>query len=295
MVDFKKLAAQAVASGKDMTQATQGGGDYTPPAEGPGLCRLVAYVELGKQKVLNKGKEEIKERVQLVFELVGKRHATPEDQEPHRITVTENLSLNEKANLFKLFNRMNYTQSAKHMAELLGEGFRCEVLHDKWTDRGGKERISAVLKSDSGYNVFPPRREDEDSETGWVTVEVPKARSDIRVFLWDHADMEQWASLYIEGGYAEKRNDKGEVTSPARSKNVFQDQIKRAVNFVGSPMHTLLLASGAKIDIPEVGEDDEPGNGGRQTTNQTGASGTAGAGAASSTTSPSNDALGGIV
>ena len=69
--------------------------------------------------------------------------------------------------------------------------------------------------------------------------------------------MAQWASLFIEGAYPERKDDKGVVTAPAKSKNVFQDTIKRAVNFQGSPMHTLLLTSGQPLDLPDVGEDME--------------------------------------
>ena len=290
-IDFKALAAKAVATGKDMTKATVGGGgDYTPPVAGPGLCRLVAYVELGKQKGMMKGKEEIKEKVQLVFELTGKRHATGPDEQPHRIVVVETLSLNEKANFFKLFNRMNYTQAARHMADLLGQGYKCEVFHDKWIDRMGKERVDVTLRGPAGYAIEPPRKEDEDSETGWVDVAVPAARSEIKCFLWDHADMEQWGGLFIEGEYPERRDEKTGVVTPAKSKNVLQNKIKAAVNFQGSVMHSLLLVSGGQLDLPEPGEEEE-GNDGQQT----GASGTGGAAAASSTTSPSNDALGGIV
>ena len=281
-IDFKALAAKAVATGKDMTKATVGGGgDYTPPAAGPGLCRLVAYVELGKQKGMMKGKEEIKEKVQLVFELTGKRHATSADEQPHRITVTETLSLNEKANFFKLFNRMNYTQAARHMAELLGEGFKCEVFHDKWTDRMGKERTDVTFRGPAGYAIEPPRKEDEDSETGWVDVTVPAARSEIKCFLWEHPDMEQWGGLFIEGEYPERRDEKTGVVTPAKSKNVLQNKIKAAVNFQGSAMHTLLLAAGGKLDLPEPGDDmedvpelEKP---------------------AATVAAPANDALGGIV
>lgn len=295
-IDFKALAAKAAATGTDMTKATTGGGDYTPAAEGPGLCRFIGYVELGKQKGKMKGKEEIKEKVMMIFELVGKRHAVEEGQQPHRVTITENFSLNEKANFYKLFNRMNYKQDATHIAALLGEGFKCEVVHDKWTGADGKERVDVTLRNDSGYTLAPPRKEDEDSESGWVDVTVPPTRSDIRCFLWNHADLDQWAGLYIEGEYPERRDATGKVTAKAKSKNVLQNKIMGATNFIGSPIHTLLTANGAKLDLPAPGEDPDEraeGNEGGAAAN-TQAQPVA-AGASSSTTSPSNDALSGIV
>lgn len=298
-IDFKALGAKAAAEGANQTVAKSGGGDYEPPAAGPGLARFVGYVEIGKQKGTFKGAPTIKEKVMLIFELVGKRHAVADDQQPHRVTITESYSLNEKANFFKLFQRMNYKQEAQHICQLLGEGFKVEVIHDKWTGKDGKERTDVTFKGPGGYTIAPPRKEDEDSETGWVDVAVPAARSAIRCFLWEQADMQQWASLYIDGEYPERKNDKGEVIAPAKSKNVLQHKVMSAVNFNGSPIHTLLLANGAKLDLPNVGEDPdergEEGNAGQQTPNQTGASGTAGAAAAPSTTSRSNDPLDTIV
>jgi hypothetical protein len=294
-IDFKKLAEKAVASGADQTKAQAGGGgDYTPPAAGPGLCRLIGYIELGKQKGTYQGKPTVKEKVRLIFELVGKRHAVEADEQPHRISVDETLSLSEKANFYKLFTRLNYKQEARHMAELLGQGFKCEVFHDKWTDRQGKERIDAVLRNEAGYSLAPPRKEDEDSETGWVDVAVPPARSDIRCFLWEHADLEQWGGLFIEGEYPERKNEKGEVTAPAKSKNVLQNNIKAAVNFQGSPIYNLLAANGQALDLPAPGEDPDEGGEGNES-QPTGATGTSGTAAAPSTTSPSKDKLGGIV
>jgi hypothetical protein len=291
MVDFKALGAKAVANGADQTKAVTGGGDYAPPAAGPGMARFIGYVECGKQKGMMKGKEEIKEKVMLIFELVGKRHATDAESQPHRITVTETYSLNEKANFFKLFQRMNYRQDAQHIVQLLGEGYKVEVVHDTWKDRNGKDRIDATLRNASGYTIAPPRKEDEDSETGWVDIAVPQARSDLRCFLWNEADMEQWGSLYIEGEYPERKDEKTGVVTPAKSKNTLQNKIKGAVNFIGSPIHTLLVAGGVALDLPNVGEDpDERGNGqAAATPAKTQGSQT------SSTTSPSNDALGGII
>lgn len=259
MIDLNKIAAlaeKAVATGTDMTQAQQGGGDYTPPPEGPCNLRLISYIELGKHAKTIKGVTKVTARVQLVFEVSGKRYPavtneTTGEVMPVRITIEENLSLNEKANFFKLFTRMNYAGKAKHMAQLVGQAFRGTVVHDKWKGKDGKERITAALRDASGYTVVPPRVEDEDSETGYRVVEVAPAISQYRVFLWDHADMDQWTGLFIDGQYPERKDDKGVVTAPAKSKNVIQNRIKLAVNFTGSPIHTLLVAGGLPLDLPE--------------------------------------------
>lgn len=284
MVDYKALAAKAVAEGADQTKAKAGGGDFEPAAAGPALVRFVGYIEIGKQKGTFQGKETIKEKVQLIFELCGKRHPPTVKEDgtkiPQRIIVEESLSLNEKAHFYKLFQRMNYKQDAAHIAALLGEPFKAEIIHDTWKDKQGKERITATLKGASGYTIAPPRKEDEDSETGWVDVAVPPATLPIKCFLWQQADLDQWGSIFIEGEYQERKDDKGVVTSPARSKNVHQNKIKSAVNFQGSPIHALLLSNGAPIDLPDVGEDDEEAAPAPKTV---------------APPSPSNDALGGIV
>jgi hypothetical protein len=261
MIDFKALGARAAAEGKDMTQAQAGGGDYTPPPEGPCRVRFIGYIELGKQKQKVKGIEQIKDMVQLVFEVHGKAYpvhvADDGTKTPVRISIETNLSLNEKAHFYKLFQRMNHTQQAKHMAELLGNGYKAQIVHDKWTGQDGKERITATLKAADGYTIQPARVEDDEVEGGWRALEVPPAISSIRCFLWDYADLDQWGSLFIDGEFPERKNDKGEVIAKAKSKNVFQDRIKRAVNFSSSPMYALLTAGGAKLDIPDAedGED----------------------------------------
>jgi len=263
---YKALGATAVSQGVDMTKSVAGGGgDYTPPAEGPARCRFVGYVELGKQKGTFQGKPNVKEKVLLIFELSGPKHQPTVNDDgtktPIRITIEENLSLNEKANFFKLFTRMNYAGGAQHMVQLLGEAFKCRVVHDKWEDRSGKERITPILRDAAGYTIEAPRYEMVDPESGptgeFAPLKVDPMIGQPKAFLWNYSDLEDWNNLFIEGSYPERKDDKGNVTAPEKSKNVLQEHIMRAVNFIGSPIHTLLVAGGATLDIPdaEVPED----------------------------------------
>ena len=270
-IDFKALGAKAAASGVDMTKAQTGGGggDYEPPAAGPTRLRFVSYVELGKQKVKSMGKEVVKERVLLTFELSGPKHqpTVNDDGEkiPHRISIEESLSLNEKANFFKLFGRLNYAGSAQHIAQLLGSAYKATVVHRKYAKAGEDKAdqtkwtgIAAELKSKAdGYTIQPPRY--EDPETGDVLpLAVAPAITPIKLFLWNFPDMEQWASIYIDGEYPERKDDKGVVTAKAKSKNVFQNRIKSAVNFQNSPIHVLLAGNGAPLDIPDAEDGRDP-------------------------------------
>jgi hypothetical protein len=262
------LAAKAVADGVDMTQAKAGGGgDYTPPAEGPTRLRFVSYIEIGKQKDEFQGKPRNRDKAIFVFELSGPKHPPTVLDDgtkvPMRISIEETVSLNEKANFYKLFTRMNYSGKAKHIAQLLGEAFKARVVHRKYAKKGEPKAdpskwtgIAVELRTKSeGYTIEAPRYEvvDENGPTGeFKVLPVDPPLTTIKCFLWNYADKADWDSIFIDGTYEEKKNDKGEVISPARSKNVYQNKIKLAVNFQGSPIHAVLAAAGGSIDIPDA-------------------------------------------
>lgn len=268
MVDIKALAAKAVATGKDMNVATTGGGgDYEPPAAGPTRLRFVSYVEVGKQKDTYMGKPRQRDTAILTFELSGPKHA-PTDVDgvkyPHRISVETAISLNEKAHFFKLFRALNHAGKAKHIAELIGEAYKGTVVHRTYKGRDGKERIAAELfdKAKGIYTIEAPRYELVDPETGptgeFKVLPVDAPISPLRCFLWDYADKEQWDSIFIDGEYPERKDDKGVVTSPAKSKNVIQNKVKLAVNFKGSPIYLVLAANGGSLDIPDAESGRDP-------------------------------------
>jgi hypothetical protein len=268
---FANAVAAAVEQGADQTVAKTGGGDFPIPAAGPCNLRLVAYIELGKHEKEFQGKKKQAEQVSLTFELSGRNHAPVETDNgpaPHRITVTESLSLNEKARFFKLFTLLNYKGTAKHAASLLGEAFRGRVIHREYTGRDGKPRQIAELydRKVGSYTITPPRIETTDPETGeptgeYKTVTVAPAISELRCFIWNHADMDQWASLFIDGEYPERKNDKGEVVAPAKSKNQFQLKIASALNYKGSPIQLLLANGGQELELPVDGVVDEDDGG----------------------------------
>ena len=265
------LAAKAVEKGVDMTKATVfTGGDYEPPVEGPTRLRFVGYVEIGKQKTTFQGVTKFKDQAILTFELSGPKHppVVSEDgtKNPIRISITETISLNDKANFFKLFQRMNYAGKAQHIAQLLGEAYKGKVIHRKYKRADGTEGTSAELKSkDTGYTIEPPRYEvvtEEDGPTGeFKPLKVDPPLTTLKCFLWAHADMDQWASIFIDGTYAERKDEKtGAVTAPAKSKNTIQNKIKLASNFGGSPIHQLLVAGGLPLDLPDAEVPGDEGN-----------------------------------
>lgn len=243
-------AAAAIAPNMNEAQTGGGGGDYTPPAEGIARARLVGYIETGiHEKSVGAGKPAVqKPQVKLIFELSGPNHQPKVLDDgtklPHRITVDENYSLNEKANFYKLFRRMNWKGTATHMSQLLGEAFLVTIKH-KVTGEGDKKRTYANIRDDAGYTVQPPRYVDPLSNQ---TIEVPvdPPISALRLFVWNAPTAllkPMWDSLFIDGEYPAR----GE--QPARSKNVLQQEIKEALNFKDSPIFQLLQTGGVELNL----------------------------------------------
>lgn len=259
--DIKAAIAQAATKGPDMTQAQTGGGGYTPPEAGVCLATLIGYIEIGKQKKTFKNQEKVVEQVQLIFELAGGKNAPRELEDgtklPHRITVTETLSLNEKANFFKLFKKLNYNGEAKHMCQLLGKHWLVNIIHSDNGKEGADKRVYANVRNDDGYTFRPPVRIVGDELAGdakEIPIPAPEVLSELRLFLWDFPTKPMWDSLYIPGEYEERKDEKtGKVIAPAKSKNVIQEKIKSALNWVGSPMHEL-LQEGDGLELGELGE-----------------------------------------
>lgn len=249
--NFQALGDKAAAQGADFTKTTKGGGDGPKsPALGVARLRLVGYVELGIQKQTFQGVEQEKPKFKLIFELSGKNHAPREfegKKQPWLMEVEETLSRNEKANASKLFASMNHQKKFAHFAQMLGEAFLGTVTHRKYA-RHGEDRskpetwtgVAADLRErGQPYTIRAPQTYDAENEV-MVNVKVDAPLTPLKCFLWDHADQQQWDSLFIEGEYAEVKDDAGKVVKPARSRNVLQEKIKGAVNFKGSPIEALL-------------------------------------------------------
>lgn len=259
---FASFAADiaAAAEDNDMSQAQSGGGgEYTPPAAGPCFLRLVAYVETGRHRDEYKGEVKMKDKVQLIFEVLGKNYPPRVLEDgtsvPTRITVNETLSLNEKANFFKLFHRMRGERvDIKHMAQMLGEGFKGKIFHKKSKD--GKRTYAQLRDPVAGdYHVFPPFRENDEGDL--VRLKVPEAASELRLFLWSRATKQMWDSLFIDGEYPARKDEDGNELAPARSKNVFQERIREAVNFKGSPIASILEGADDLGDEEPEGKEPE--------------------------------------
>lgn len=251
---FAGAIAQAAAQ-TDMNEAQKGGGgERRIPEAGLTRLRFISYIELGAH--YDEKYKKTKKEVVLQFELSGPKHPPLELEDgrkvPFVITINENVSLNEKANFFKLFKRMNHTGQFTHMAEMLGQEFLGTVVLKK-SGEGADARTYANLRDDGGYTIRPPFV--EDPETGDSRrIEVQAPLTPLKCFIWDYADKAMWDSIFIDGRWDDKKDDSGKVIEEGRSKNYYQLQIKAADNFAGSPIAELLLSDG----LPDLGDAEQP-------------------------------------
>lgn len=268
--DVLSLVGAAAATLVDQTVATKGGGEgYTPPAAGLCPARLVAYMELGDhERSVGAGKPKVtKPQVKLTFELLGPKHPPKVvDGVSYPVLITEEFNaspgygpLNEKAGLYKLFKKMNYDGAAKHISQLLGKPFLVNVMHTVKNKDTPEQKVYAGLRDESGYLVSPPQQTIMDPMTGEATIQainVPPATAPLRLFLWNAApDIigKMWDTLFIDGEYPERKDDKGAVTAPAKSKNILQQQIKDAKNFKDSPIFQYLQTGGQTLNLGAAG------------------------------------------
>lgn len=238
---FAKAIAEA-AEHNDYNEA-QAGFEFTPLPEGPCRLRFVQYIELGEHEKEYKGNKKTKELAYFGFEVTGPKIEPRDDGNPHLIGFELPISQNEKAGFYKLFRKMNHEQKHKVFAEMLGEAFRATIRHDDNGKEGADRRVYVTLRDvDGGFTISPPFYDDPESGERKL-IKVAEPATELGCFLWNYADKDQWDSIFIDGEY-EAKDDK-----PAKSKNRFQEKIKVALNWVGSPMQELLFGD---IDIGEV-------------------------------------------
>ena len=222
-------AAAAQGAAENMTETTKGGGARVLP-EGTALARFTSYIEKGSHvQTFNGEAKAPAPQFQLGFTIVGGRgintKGEPENMVQGDVFPTVNsydiaLSRNVKSNSIKIFNSMNYKRDATTFPEMLSGLFLLKVSH---AERDGKKVHRIDWK-----NIQAPI----DPMTA-TPYEAPEAPDDAyRLFLWNHPTKEQWDSLFIEGS----RDD-------GTSKNFIQEDLMKAVDFLGSPLEALLAGA----------------------------------------------------
>jgi hypothetical protein len=263
--DVQAAIAAAAAQGPNMTEAVSGGGERELPAAGLVRLRLVRYLEIGKHIDKDmQGKEKIVDQVVLTWELSGPKHP-PMDingvKTPMTMDIYMTLSLNEKANFFKLFKRLNYDGQATHFAQLLGKDFLGTIVHVE-KGEGADKRTYANLKDESGFTIRPPyivTVNEETGEEGQKRINAEPALSPLKCFLWNFSSKEMWDSLFIDGKWDDKKDKDGKVVKEGASKNYWQNKIKSAVNFNDSPL-AAILGAGGEPDLPGAETPDRAAN-----------------------------------
>jgi len=227
LAELRALAAADVQeTGIDMNVAQSGGGGRLLP-EGYAFGRMVEYVEVGMQPQEYNGKaKDPALEFFLGFALWGDGYQN-EDGTPYIIrTFNTSLSRNEKSGAFLMFKALNWKGTAKSFGELIGETFLVKIKHvpkDKAQPQGPK-----VSRLDT-KGFLPPL--DPVTRAPYNIPEAPDAM--YRMFLWNKPTKAGWDSLFVEGTF-----DDG------KSKNKVQETCLSALDFQGSPLQQLLLASG---------------------------------------------------
>ena len=231
LAEIKALAAQAAATGENMTEVQAGGGGARLLEPGYSLARLVGYVEYGNQPQEFQGKaQDPALEFRLTFALYSPGYANA-DGTPYTIkTFNIKRSRNEKAGAYLLFKALNWKSTATHFAELVGEGYLVKIENKAGKAVGAKITSRIDLKG-----FLPPI--DALSKAPYS---IPEATDNlVELFLWDYPQLESWNALYIDG-----TNEDGS------SKNWIQNQILSATDFAGSALEALLVSSGTKFTVP---------------------------------------------
>ncbi len=223
----------AEISNIDMSETSSGGGAKRILPAGWAIGTLVEVVELGKHIGEYNGKPKAKADLlfRLGFALTGATHYLNEDGSPY-IFRTFDLSLgnNEKSKAKIAFDRMNYLQTAKHFAQLLGKSFLVEIKVDK-----GKKDPTKEFNSINYATINKPF--DPMSNQPYPTPALDTLP--FRLFLWDKPTKEGWDSLFIDGV-----NDQG------KSRNYIQEICLRAADFPGSSLEQLIGGGIPDITAP---------------------------------------------
>ena len=122
-----------------------------------------------------------------------------------------------------MFKALNWKGTAKSFAQLLGDTFLVKIKQVP------KSKTDPKIVSRIDLDGFLPPL-DPVTRQPYPIAEAPDDM--YRLFLWSRPTKEAWDSLYIEGEYEGK------------SKNRIQEQILAALDFQGSPLQQLLMASG---------------------------------------------------
>lgn len=261
-VNFDQLA--------DQTIIQAGGGRELLP-EGRALVRPFMYIECGNHSEMYKGKAKpVAPYFRLGFKIVGgsgknvdgklEKFVLNEGSYPQLVPYfKQQLAFTEKAKTPKWLAALNRVGESKtHLALKVAES----ALY--YLDIGIETKDDGKKYNTYDFSLLQPAvKIDEDEETGELTERAVKAPQlkpeDMMIFLWEHPTKEQWDSIFIEGQYEAQKDDKGNITKPAASKNRYQEECLKAVNFEGSALHNLLSSLEGGFKMPDLSSEETTG------------------------------------
>lgn len=270
--DLSAIVEQAANESVDMSEASKGGGGATPPAAGVCIATLVGYIEKGTRiKKGYKGAADKKMRkATWIIELAGGSNPHTKTEGDNPVTIAKRININTwlpapgkapnaKSGFYKVFSAFNADKTAKIPAQCLGRHVKVNVSVEEFTNESGEViKYGSVGNAQDGFRITPAQidlTDDAGMPTGQVKlIPAPPVVSTIRCFLWDYATKEMWDSLFIEGEYEAVEAKEGQAARPAKTKNVIQEEIKTALDWVGSPMYNILTAGG-DLDVEDLAED----------------------------------------
>jgi len=221
----------------DQSKEERGGGGFTsllkePTAAGVAMIRFVSYIQKGTH-TSKAGKTACMHALE--FEVVSPRHVKHVDAKDDKaaFSITETIIVNlregynSKSAFFNFFKGMNYDNKYTNFAQMLGQGFLCDIMHSM-DDSGTKVMYANIHDGMAGkYTVRAPTIIDPLTNKATI-VEIPEASKPLRMFLWDTPTQQMWDSINI--------SDK-EDSDP---KNFFKKDIQAAEDFAGSPVQAFL-------------------------------------------------------
>lgn len=266
--DLSAIINQAADESVDLSEASAGGGGYTPPAPGTCIATLIGYIELGRRlKTGYKGAADKRVRqAEWIFELAGGANPHVETENgkvAKRITVKTWLpepgkQASDKSGFYKLFSALNHAKdpAIKIPAQLIGKHVKVIVSNETFESKGETITYASIGNAQDGFRITPAQIDIADETTGMPTGQVkiipkPEVISEIRVFLWDYANKAMWDALFIDGEYEAVEAKDGKPARPAKSKNVIQLKLKEALDWVGSPIQQI-LAAGGELDTSDL-------------------------------------------
>lgn len=197
-------------------------------------ARFVGYVETGlhPQPVYKGEQKDPAKMAQLTFAIVDERRDYGDEIGEQQMLITEKVALfygdnSKRTKFFKALKACDGADSLGHLAALAFEGIPCTIyIEGREGERGGQKWVYNNVHPANIKGAYEDRRDPATKKYIRVPVDVTPYEGIHRIFLWDQPTLEAYDSLL---GWQQK-------------------QIKEALNFVGSPIHKLLLEEGRLAD-----------------------------------------------